>query len=149
MARKSIEWGKDNWYGDPVHVYLEDDGTYTFEYGPSGNLTEVKKGLTKEAAMKMLKDKTNGPRYNSACNSTNPVVANAMRASGGVARNATAFNIGTFASRLTRIVQDIEKVEDEIIAAMPDEIEAPQEYAKIERELLVPIQQAKQAFRRF
>lgn len=89
------------------------------------------------------------PANSRACNSTNPVVANAMRASGGVARNATAFNIGTFASRLTRIVQDIEKVEDEIIAAMPDEIEAPQEYAKIERELLVPIQQAKQAFRRF
>lgn len=64
-ARKTVEWGKDNWYGDPVHVYLEDDGTYTFEYGPSGNLTEVKKGLTKEVAMKMLKDKTNGPRYNS------------------------------------------------------------------------------------
>lgn len=89
MARKVVDFGKDNWYGTPVNVYLEDDGTYTFEYGSSGNLDEVKKGLTKDAAIKMLKDKTNGPRYNSrACNSTNPVVANAMRASGGVARNA-------------------------------------------------------------
>lgn len=60
-ARKTVEWGQDNWDGTPVNVYLEDDGTYTFWRRGE---TE-KRGLTKDAAMKLYQASVHGPRYNS------------------------------------------------------------------------------------
>ena len=61
MARKTIKWGKDNWNGDAVNVFLEDDGTYTFWRQGEGE----KVGLTKDAAIKLYESAVDGPRYNS------------------------------------------------------------------------------------
>lgn len=92
MARKTIEWGKDNWNGDAVNVFLEDDGTYTFWRQGEGD----KKGLTKDEAMKLYKSAVAGPRYNSrACNSSNPVVRKAMNAC-GTAKNSAFTDFGFF-----------------------------------------------------
>lgn len=96
-ARKTVEWGQDNWDGTPVNVYLEDDGTYTFWRRGEAE----KRGLTKDAAMKLYQAAAHGPRYNSrAANNIPAGYERIPGKSGGALGKGTIVGYGNDAYRV-------------------------------------------------